>query len=123
MVNTVDPKLIVNIEGEGTVTKWTKNLSWTAKSQKELVYCISSTEGLITIPLDDIENLKVFTISAPESITIKFTMVSTDVIEFNTDTFILTPDSSWLSTVSKIEISTSSTEDIKIAVNLYGQKV
>ena len=120
MATSITPKLSILVNGEGSVTKLTKEISWTPMSQKEMVYYIKDTDSAIPISFSDIDALKILMILAEDNVTITITMIDTNVVTLVTDNFVITPDSTWLALVDTITVSTTSTTNIKVNINVYG---
>ena len=116
-----NPVFTINLSGNGAVKQLNRTITWSPDTQIENVIKLRSTDGQKTIDISSIDTVKLMIFSCESaSFILEFT-VDTNVIQHETDLFVLTPTDSFIQTVDSIKLSTSSTSDIEVNVQIFGR--
>lgn len=111
----------LNLVLTGDLSETINSITWEGSEQLEQVIVINSGDGQKTIDLTSVSNIKlIYIYSNDDNFSAEFT-VDTDAITFENDFLILTPTSTFLSTVDSLKISTTSTSNISVYINIYGE--
>jgi len=124
------PKIRTYISGDGVVD-FDKSTQFTLLEKLESVYLLKAADGDLSIDTSKINSLVSMLFYSINSFTIKLTVdigtVETPNIVIvpveTTGNFRLDPTTAFLSKISAVSISTTSTTDITIQVNVYGGTV
>ena len=99
----------------------TRTISWSSDEQSENVYKINDVDSALVIDLAGVDDLNLIYISSEDGNFIVKTTIGTNIISEETNLYIATLTSDYVATIDSFELSTSSTTDINIEVNLYGE--
>jgi len=118
----VAPKLLVKLTGEQNVTKINKEITWTLTSKLEQNLVLNNADTAVRITLADIGTdvrLVVFESTAAFTVTVS---KDSEIMDFEVqDLFIFTPSDSFTDGFSYFEITTDSSSDQTINVNIFGE--
>jgi hypothetical protein len=111
----------LNMVLTGDLSETINSINWTGSEQLEQVITINSGDGQKTIDLTTVNNIKlIYIFSNDDNFSIEIT-IGSDAITFENDFFINTPSAVFLATITSFKISTTSTSDISVYINLYGE--
>jgi hypothetical protein len=121
------PTIRTQLTGDN-ITNADRSTSFTLGEKLENIYYLKASDVALTIDISKINNLKSMLFYSVSNFTLSITIdIGTTetpnvvIIPFTTTgNFRLDPDSTFISKVSSISLSTISTTDITIYVNIYG---
>ena len=116
---TTDPKLKINLTGDD-VNVFTKAITWVKGEQVEKTINLIDTDGLKSVSYSDIDNVKAIIFQSDSQFKIATTAnaITSEVIVDGI--FVLTPESTYWSTITDISISTDSITAISVNYRIYG---
>lgn len=124
------PTIRTQLTGDN-ITVADRSTSFTLGEKLENIYYLKSADGTLSIDISKINNLKSMLFYSLANFTISITVDIGTVETPNvvvvpittTGNFRLDPDAAFLAKISAISISTVSTTDITVYVNVYGASI
>lgn len=113
----------LNLVLTGDLSETINSITWEGSEQLEQVISINSNSAEKTIDLTAVSDIKLIYIYSNDGFFNTKITIDTNIITFNNDFFILTPSSTFLSTIDSLKISTVSTTNISVYINVYGETV
>lgn len=110
------------LSGEG-ITPMDFIAQWTTEDKLETSYKINSTDMARDVDISSLENVRWIMFSSDAKFKISLT-AGAQTIEFEVEgLFSLNPSSTFLGTVTQIQVSTDSVDDITVDIRVYGGTV
>jgi hypothetical protein len=114
-------KLNIKISGANLVKGVDMNTLWTPEEQIEKVINITASTSPVDVPFSDIDNIKEIFIYSDSvfTVTLNDGVATHDII---CTKFLIEPDSTYITSLTSIQVSTVSTEEQAIYMNIYGEE-
>jgi hypothetical protein len=94
--------------------------TWSPNSQLEVSYFIKDTDGSQVVPYTDVEEIVLMVFKSATTFNLSMTVSGSTVVVSGT-LFTFEADSTFITNLSQIQVSTDSTTDQLIEVAVYGE--
>jgi hypothetical protein len=114
-----NPKLTISLVGNLSVKSFLETYTWSPQAQIEQTVVIQDSDGDVSLSYD-IDDIEFIIFQSDSAFTIKITSSGVTEIKEVNNIYLFNPTSAYMSTVSAISVSTSSTTEQLIEYKVYG---
>ena len=115
------PTLKLQLIGSLAVSEFLKEMTWTKETQYEQTFYIKDTDSDVTVDYSNVENIRMMIFRSTADFTVKITTAIGTFPMSVQDVLTFSPDATLALAITAITISTASTTDQTIDVQVFGE--